>query len=405
MRSVRYFLRYFFVLMLLIAGATHAQRNQTVERTSAAASEKRVALVIGNSAYKSSPLKNPTNDARDMAAKLRGLGFDVIERSNLTTRQIGSTMRELRSKLTPGAVALIFYAGHGLQIKGDNFLPAVDAEIETEDDVPNQSLALKQIMQVLDDAKTRLNLVFLDACRNNPYARSFRSGENGLSKVDAPTGTLISFATRPGSVASDGEGRNGLYTEHLLKAMDVQGLQIELALKRVVSAVKGASSGRQEPWMEGSIEGDFFFAPTGNGNLTQVGASVPVLPPQGGGLVLDDLRQQQDARNNWGRWQAGMKSDFDKVNALNAEPELKVTAWDRFLASYKDNNPFSDEDERLRVDARSRKQTAENELQRKLARANTPAPVPLSALPAASLPAAGGLNSVIEAELRRLTVK
>ncbi len=405
MRYVRCFLRSLFVSVLLIVGTTHAQRNQAVERTAAVTSEKRVALVIGNSAYKSSPLKNPTNDAHDIAFKLRGLGFDVIERSNLTTRQIGNTMRELRSKLTPGAVALIFYAGHGLQIKGDNFLPAVDAEIETEDDVPNQSLALKQIMQVLDDAKTRLNLVFLDACRNNPYARSFRSGANGLSKVDAPTGTLISFATRPGSVASDGEGRNGLYTEHLLKAMNVQDLQIELALKRVVSAVKAASNGRQEPWMEGSIEGDFYFAPSGSGNGTQMAAAVPVPSVQSGGLVLDDLRQQQEVRNNWVRWQAGMKTDFDKVNALNAEPELKVTAWDRFLVSYKDNNPFSDEDERLRADARSRKKTAEHEHQRKLARANTPVPVPMSVVPAAPLTATGSLNSAIEAELRRLTVK
>ncbi len=405
MRSVQWFLQSLFVLVLLAVGAAHAQSKQGIENGRLATSEKRVALVIGNSAYKSSPLKNPSNDARDMAAKLRTLGFEVIERSNLTKRQIGTTLRELRSKLTPGAVALIFYAGHGLQIKGDNFLPAVDAEIETEDDVPTQSLALKQIMQVLDDAKTRLNLVFLDACRNNPYARSFRSGENGLSKVDAPTGTLISFATRPGSVASDGDGRNGLYTENLLKAMDIQGLPIELALKRVVSAVKGASNGKQEPWMEGSIEGDFYFSPQGSGTVNPLATTAPIPSPQGGGLVLDDLRQQQDARNNWGRWQAGMKSDFDKVNGLNAEPELKLTAWDRFLASYKENNPFSEEDERLRADARSRKQALENEIQRKLARVNTPVSGSLSVPSAAPLPAAGGLNSAIEAELRRLTSK
>lgn len=402
MRSVRWLLQSLVALALLLAGAAHAQRNQAVERSAPTASEKRVALVIGNSAYKSSPLRNPTNDARDMAAKLRGLGFDVIERPNLTTRQIGSTMRELRAKLTPGAVALIFYAGHGLQIKGENYLPAVDAEIQTEDDVPTQSLALKQIMQVLDDAKTRLNLVFLDACRNNPYARSFRSGDNGLSKVDAPSGTLISFATRPGSVAADGEGRNGLYTEHLLKAMDVQGLQIELALKRVVSAVKGASNGRQEPWMEGSIEGDFYFAPSGGGAGMQVAAIAPAPSPQGGGLSLDDLRQQQDARNKWGRWQDAMKADFDKVAALNAEPDLQITAWDRFLSSYKDKNPFSNEDDRLRGEARNRKQMAEGERQQRLARANIAVPAPaVPVVPGAPLAGSGGFNSAIEAELRR----
>ena len=218
-----------------------------------------MALVIGNSNYKNSPLKNPVNDARDMAAKLRGLGFTVIERNNLVVKQIGSTLREFRSKLTPGSVALVYYAGHGLQIKGDNYFPTVDADITGEEDVPNQSLAMRQIMDVLGDAKTRLNLVFLDACRDNPYSRSFRSASKGLSKENAPSGTLISFATRPGSVAADGVGRNGLYTGALLEAMNNKGQPIEQVLKRVVTSVKAESKNLQEPWMEGSIEGDFCF--------------------------------------------------------------------------------------------------------------------------------------------------
>ncbi|MET0311943.1 MAG: caspase family protein [Burkholderiaceae bacterium] len=231
--------------------------------------EKRVALVIGNSAYKTSPLRNPTNDARDMAAKLRSMGFEVVERSNLRTRQIGQTLREFRSKLTPSTVALVFYAGHGLQIRGENYLPAVDAEIDSEEDVPNQSLSMRQVMEVLDDSKTRLNLVFLDACRNNPYQRGFRSAAGeGLARVSAPSGTLISYATRPGSVAADGNGKNGLYTGHLLKQMEAANQPVEQVLKRVVSAVKTESQGRQEPWMEGSIEGDFCF-----GNCGQVVAS------------------------------------------------------------------------------------------------------------------------------------
>ena len=225
----------------------------------AQAQETRVALVIGNSNYKNSPLKNPVNDSRDMAAKLRGLGFTVIERNNLVVKQFGSTLLEFRSKLTPGSVALVYYAGHGLQIKGDNYFPTVDAEISGEEDVPNQSLAMRQIMDVLGDAKTRLNLVFLDACRDNPYSRSFRSASKGLSKENAPSGTLISFATRPGSVASDGDGRNGLYTGALLQAMDNKNQPIEQVLKRVVSNVKAYSKNQQEPWMEGSIEGEFCF--------------------------------------------------------------------------------------------------------------------------------------------------
>ena len=221
--------------------------------------ESRVALVIGNSNYKSSPLRNPVNDATDMANKLRSYGFEVIERHDLNARQIGSTLREFRARLSSGSVAVFFYAGHGVQIKGENYLPTVDADIRGEEDVPQQSLAMRQVMDVLGDAKTRINLVFLDACRDNPYARSFRSGSRGLGREGAPSGTLISFATRPGSVAADGDGRNGLYTGSLLKAMNEKHQPIEQVLKRVVSAVKAQSNSQQEPWMEGSIEGDFCF--------------------------------------------------------------------------------------------------------------------------------------------------
>ena len=254
---IRAFFR--FALLLCLAWSTHAQQR-----------EQRVALVIGNAAYPSAPLRNPVNDAKDMADKLRGLGFVVIERSNLGIKQIGSTLREFRAKLVPGGVALVYYAGHGLQIKGENYLPAVDAEIAGEEDVSNQSLAIRQIMDVLTDAKTRLNLVFLDACRNNPYARTFRNANEGLSKVAAPSGTLISFATRPGSVAADGVGRNGLYTGALLQQMGNPNQSIEQVLKRVVTAVKAGSRNQQEPWMEGSIEGEFCFGDCARANQPPV---------------------------------------------------------------------------------------------------------------------------------------
>lgn len=224
-------------------------------------SEQRVALVIGNAAYRQSPLKNPVNDATDIANRLRQLGFTVVERSNLQIRQIGSTLREFRNTLKPGGVALVFYAGHGLQIKGENYLPAVDSEINGEEDVPNQSLSVKQILNVLEESNSRMNLIFLDACRNNPLTRSFRSAANGLSRESAPSGTLISFATRPGATASDGEGRNGVYTSALLNSIDTYGTQpVEIMIKRVVATVKAQTKGQQDPWLEGSIDGDFCFA-------------------------------------------------------------------------------------------------------------------------------------------------
>lgn len=237
--------------------------------------EQRVALVIGNAAYKELPLRNPVNDARAIAKKLRNIGFEVVLRENLQQRQIGSTLREFRSRLTPGAEALFFYAGHGLQVGGVNYLPAVDADIVSEDDVPTQSIDVNKVLDVMESQKTRLNLVFLDACRNNPFTRGFRAEGGGLARITPPSGTILSFATRPGSIAADGTGANGLYTEYLLKAMDEQGIVIEQALKKVLAGVKRASNGKQEPWVEGGIEGNFFFRP---------GApSVAVPPPSADG--------------------------------------------------------------------------------------------------------------------------
>ena len=253
------------VLCCILLGSAQdaiAQRNLTVARSESSGLEKRVALVIGNSAYETSPLKNPVNDARVMASKLRAVGFDVLYKENIKVKQIGKTMMEFRSMLSPGAVALIFYAGHGLQIKGINYLPAVDAEISSELDVPLQSFELSRLLLLLEESKTSMNLVFLDACRNNPFARSFRSASSGLARVEAPSGTLISYATRPGSVAADGDGENGLYTAQLIQQIELQDVPIETVLKRVTAGVKRTSKGAQEPWMEGSIEGEFFFKTT-----------------------------------------------------------------------------------------------------------------------------------------------
>lgn len=283
----------------------------------AQAYESRVALVIGNSNYKNSPLKNPINDANDISAKLKGLGFVVIERNNLAVRSIGSTLREFRSKLTPGSIAIVFYAGHGVQIKGENYFPAVDADIQGEEDVPHQSLAVRQIMDILGDAKTKLNLVFLDACRDNPYARSFRSTSRGLSRENAPSGTLISFATRPGSVASDGMGRNGLYTASLLDAMENKNHPIEQVLKQVTAKVKAASKGQQEPWMEGSLDGDFCF---GNCNdSTRLGVNEDDLFWS----TIKDSKDPNDYYSYLKKFPNGFFSDAAK-NRINALKNLNL---------------------------------------------------------------------------------
>ena len=156
----------------------------------------RQALVIGNAAYTDGALKNPVNDARAMDVKLTALGFKVMKVENLKRQQIGRTLTAFANTLKPGDEVVVFYAGHGVQVKGVNYLPAVDADIQTEEDVALNSLNLNTLMERLDEAKAGLKLLFLDACRNNPYARSLRSNDRGLARVSAaPSGSLIHFAS------------------------------------------------------------------------------------------------------------------------------------------------------------------------------------------------------------------
>jgi formylglycine-generating enzyme required for sulfatase activity len=222
----------------------------------------RLALVIGNKDYTVGALKNPLNDAEAMAGALDGLGFQVTLVKNLKRDDIGRTVEVFANRIRPGDDVLVFYAGHGLQVKGMNYLPAVDARISVEADVPLNSLNLSELLQRLDEAKAGVRLLLVDACRDNPYSRGFRSSARGLARVEgAPSGTLMHFATRPGGVAGDGAGRNGVYTAELLKHLRTPGLAVESMLKRVASGVRQSTGGSQQPWTEGALDGEFYFAP------------------------------------------------------------------------------------------------------------------------------------------------
>lgn len=255
-------------------------------------SESRVALVIGNSNYASAPLKNPVNDANVVAATLRELGFDVIARTDVDLRAMQQAVREFSRKIKNGAVGLFYYAGHGMQTGGRNFLIPIGAQIEAEGDLVLEGLDLNSILEQMGMAQNRLNIVILDACRNNPFTRSFRSGSQGLAQVNAPAGTFIAYATAPGQTASDGKGQNGLYTQELLANMRTPGLPIEEVFKRVRVGVKQQSGGVQVPWDASSLEGSFFFVPGAGGaaapppvaaqpqpSYTQPAVSQPVSQP------------------------------------------------------------------------------------------------------------------------------
>jgi formylglycine-generating enzyme required for sulfatase activity len=225
-------------------------------------SQKRVALVIGNAAYGSASLKNPVNDARAMATALRGLGFDVIERENLTKAAFERVVLEFGRALSPQAVGLVYFAGHGLQAGGKNYLVPVDVSPEevSAQAVPLLMIDADNVIAQMTAACARINLVILDACRSTPLDRRFRSGIGaGLAQMAAPTGTLIAYASAPGQVASDGSGEHGLYTQELLEAMRAPGLSVEEVFKRVRTAVRLASANAQTPWESSSLEGDFYF--------------------------------------------------------------------------------------------------------------------------------------------------
>ncbi|MDD0839607.1 caspase family protein [Curvibacter sp. HBC61] len=243
--------------------ADKPERNLVISPGAAAPAitAQRVALVIGNGGYKEAPLSNPANDARAMAQVLKDNGFAVTLKVDTDIKGMLSSIRHFGDQLRKGGVGVFYYAGHGMQIKGRNYLIPVGSAIEREDEVAYQAVDAQAILDKMDAAGNGTNIMILDACRNNPFARSFRSAQQGLAQMDAPVGTLVAFATAPGAVASDGVGSNGLYTHHLLAALREPGIKVEDVFKRVRSSVRRDSKDKQVPWEATSLEGDFYFIP------------------------------------------------------------------------------------------------------------------------------------------------
>ena len=270
--------------LLLCFPGSHAQQEpnrQLVQTGSTNANAKRIALVIGNGAYTDAPpLKNPPNDARDMAAMLRTLGFDVTSGINVNQRDFKRLIREFGLKLKTGGSGLFYYAGHGVQSKGRNYLIPIDANIQSEAEVEDSGVDAALVLNFMDDAQNGLNIVILDACRNNPFSRSFRSASEGLAQVDAPTGTLIAYATAPGRVASDGTGQNGLYTSELLRQMQVPGLTATEMFMHVRAEVMKQTANKQVPWEASSLVGSFYFSGGANPAASNSGANnaAPIEP-------------------------------------------------------------------------------------------------------------------------------
>ena len=220
----------------------------------------RVALVIGNAAYKYNPvLGNSGNDAKSMSAVLKQLGFKVFDVIDGNKAEMSRAIEQMQGQLKgQQAVAMLYYAGHGLQLDWHNYMVPVDAKLQDAADVPKQTVNIEQVIKVFKDSSTRMNIIVLDACRDNPFSGS--TGSKGLAQLDAPPGTYLAFATAPGNVAEDGDeaSGNGLFTQFLLKELQ-RPAKIEDVFKRVRMQVRQKSQGRQIPWDSSSLEDDFSF--------------------------------------------------------------------------------------------------------------------------------------------------
>ncbi len=257
----------------------------------------RVALVIGNGAYTgAAALPNPTHDAKAMARTLRQLGFTVVEIRDGGRAQMLGAIGEVRRALQGRqGLGLLFYAGHGLQQDWHNFMVPVDARLTTAADIPAQTVDIELVIEAFKAAGNRMNILILDACRDNPFGAA-ASGK-GLAPLDAPPGTLLAYATAPGNVAEDGDARsgNGLYTQYLLQEMR-RPAKIEEMFKRVRLRVREESQGRQIPWESTSLEDDFAF---------NAGRPRPPQAASPGERELDFARQKAD----WDRIKGSRKPE------------------------------------------------------------------------------------------------
>ena len=220
------------------------------------------ALVIGNAAYVTvAELKNPANDAEDVAEQLEASGFSVIQEADCNHAEMDRALRRFKRELDKSDVGLFFFAGHGMQIEGENYLAAVDTDASDEVEAKHSSLSLNRVIEVMEKAKCATSIIILDACRDNPFERAWRRAieARGLAPVYAPKGTLIAFATSPGQTADDGRGRNGAYTEALLQHLATPDCSIETMFKRVRNSLSAATKGRQISWEHTSLAGEFYF--------------------------------------------------------------------------------------------------------------------------------------------------
>ena len=278
---------------------------------------KRNALVIGNGAYSDAPLRNPVNDADAIANALKTCGFAVTTLTDGNLKSMEEAIDAFGVKIRGGGTALFYYSGHGIQVENENYLVPVGASLAAENEARYECVNMGRVLAKMENADTQVNIVILDACRNNPFARSFRSASSGLAQMSAAKGTIIAFATAPGRVAADGAGQNGLYTACLLQNLRRPGVPLEEVFKSVREQIVAKQGDNQIPWENSSLIGKFYFVPSDVPTPPGPVASLP--PPPAAAAVSGALQVSVNVAR------ATVKVDGkDRGTAKESEP-LRLT--------------------------------------------------------------------------------
>jgi uncharacterized caspase-like protein len=306
--------------------------------TCCVAAETRIALIIGNSDYANANLKlsNPANDAAAMQRALKAAGFETIVRLNARRLDFYRAVDEFSARIgrDQHAVGLFYYAGHGVQAEGTNYLIPVDADIQSEADLDANAFDAGRVLRAMKTAQNEMNIVILDACRDNPLPKT-RGIERGLARMDAPSGTFIAYAAAPGQSAQDGtSGTNGVFTGELVKAMAETGVPLEQMFKKVIAGVKADTHGAQQPWSEASIQGDFYFH-AGEPSPATRAQTTPIEPPSASHAQSADeiaAYKAAEASNTVAGWQIFKRNYPNSAYASTADIRLATLSQPRVPA-------------------------------------------------------------------------
>ena len=331
----------FFVASLLFSVEAQTSKGIRKKKEPPKFIQKRLALVIGNADYKTAPLRNTVNDARSMNRTLSDLGFSVDLVENATQNEMKKRIDLFGRKLqSVKGVGLFYFSGHGMQVKGQNYLIPLGANLDSEEDVEYESVNAGRIVAKMESARNLMNIIILDACRNNPFVRSFRSATQGLALLKPPAGTFIAYATGPGSVASDGseESANGLYTGELIRHMRSPGLGIEEVFKRVRAAVYKKSKGKQTPWETMSLmPGAFYFVPPlqGAGKVEKPLQNMTFYDDGVRDLMIvfkkePDLKLENLMQNPRSKIYSGINSLVESIKSVNLKGFSEISTEDNF---------------------------------------------------------------------------